>query len=660
MADSVIGSLRAILQLDTAAFASGAKEAETSLGKLEAAFASTAKKLAVGLGAAAIAKQFSEGIKGMIDKADELGKAAQKFGVPVEALSALKYAADLADVSFESLGKGLGKLSKAMLDGLVNPGSEAAKTFKALGVSVNDGTGKLRATEDVFGDIAEKFSKLEDGAGKTALAIRVFGKGGAELIPLLNEGRDGIKKLTDEAATLGIVISGKTANGAQEFNDTLKRISTISQAFYLQAAEQLLPVLQRLADMFLESKKNGTVLKDLLGNLITQADLDEVTRYAQYWENFARIWSAILAFPSVSWTKGLSAGLKSLDDALAENQNKLSMMNDKLKGTWDPIGVTGDALVGLGNKGKKTFDDLDLGALKVRDSFTKWLDSTKRQADAQIVANKTIDQATGFAERYKFITEALQKAKDDQVTVEGKVKTAIDETAASIQLLAQSAELKSFIEQGKSDWDQYVEKIEKVKASIATFPDEAAKLAKSLAKIQQDMNNNIAGSLATAVGGFAQLLTVAAGKNKQLFQIAKAFAIAEAVINTYKAANQALAAPPGPPFSYIYVAGAIAAGLANVIKIQQQQPPSAAAGGSFRVPGGMMGVDTRTVSMNLAPGELVEVTPANKAGGSGDRTLLIPSISPKDFFTGDTVRHMVASIDQWMRDGGTGIRMVPR
>ena len=121
-----------------------------------------------------------------------------------------------------------------------------------------------------------------------------------------------------------------------------------------------------------------------------------------------------------------------------------------------------------------------------------------------------------------------------------------------------------------------------------------------------------------------------------------------------------MAAPPGPPFSYIYVAGAIAAGLANVIKIQQQQPPSAAAGGSFRVPGGMMGVDTRTVSMNLAPGELIEVTPANKAGGSGDRTLLIPSISPKDFFTGDTVRHMVASIDQWMRDGGTGIRMVPR
>ena len=63
---------------------------------------------------------------------------------------------------------------------------------------------------------------MEDGAGKTALAIKLFGKSGADLIPLLNQGRAGIKELTDEAAKLGIVISTETAAKAEQFNDTLK------------------------------------------------------------------------------------------------------------------------------------------------------------------------------------------------------------------------------------------------------------------------------------------------------------------------------------------------------------------------------------------------------------------------------------------------------
>ena len=177
MADSIIGALRVVLGLDTAAFSSGAKEAQSTLDGLAKSFKTAFAGLALGTAAF----QFTKAIQGAIDSADQLGKAAQKFGVPVEQLSALKYAADLADVSFESLGKGLGKLSKAMIDGISNPAGEAAKSFKALGLSLKDNDGNVKTSGDLFLDIADKFSKMEDGAAKTALAIRLFGRAGADL-----------------------------------------------------------------------------------------------------------------------------------------------------------------------------------------------------------------------------------------------------------------------------------------------------------------------------------------------------------------------------------------------------------------------------------------------------------------------------------------------
>lgn len=73
---------------------------------------------------------------------------------------------------------------------------------------------------------------------------------------------------------------------------------------------------------------------------------------------------------------------------------------------------------------------------------------------------------------------------------------------------------------------------------------------------------------------FQNLYTASGKKNKALFEMAKAFAIAEAVMNTAKAATQALAFPPGPPISFVYVAAAIAAGAAQIATIASSKPGS--------------------------------------------------------------------------------------
>jgi len=81
----------------------------------------------------------------------------------------------------------------------------------------------------------------------------------------------------------------------------------------------------------------------------------------------------------------------------------------------------------------------------------------------------------------------------------------------------------------------------------------------------------------------AALLSIAQTSGGKLFQIAKAFAIAEAVINTFRAVNAALAAPPGPPHT---IPAAIAAGVFGFAQVASIQATSAGGGAGGAVGAG--------------------------------------------------------------------------
>jgi lambda family phage tail tape measure protein len=173
---------------------------------------------------------------------DEFFKLSQKTGVSVEALTALDYAAKLSDVSTEGLTKALQKLSVAMFDSQVN-GEEGSAALKALGVSATDVHGQIRPTEQVLLDLAEKFSVMPDGADKAALAVKLFGKEGLAIVPFLNQGREGITALMEEAQRLGLVMSEDVARASEVFNDNLTRLSAIFEGVQRQIGAAVIPVL---------------------------------------------------------------------------------------------------------------------------------------------------------------------------------------------------------------------------------------------------------------------------------------------------------------------------------------------------------------------------------------------------------------------------------
>ena len=220
-----------------------------------------------GLGVAMSVAGLTAMVKSAIDTGDALDEMSQRVGVSVETLSVWKPAAEQSGVSGESFEKGLRKLSTTMLEAAT--GSEdAARGFAAIGVAVKNQDGTLRATDQVLLDLAERFKAMPDGAEKTALAVQLFGKSGADLIPFLNQGRDGINELAAEMQALGVQMSSETAAQAGNFNDTLDKLKLATQSIGNQIIASFLPALNDLAAGMVESAKQGGALRAILDGIV--------------------------------------------------------------------------------------------------------------------------------------------------------------------------------------------------------------------------------------------------------------------------------------------------------------------------------------------------------------------------------------------------------
>lgn len=204
--------------------------------------------------------------------AGDFDELSQRTGVSVETLSGFAFVAKQVGVEQGQMVKGLEMLSKAAFAAGTAPAG-AVNAFTRLGVAVRDANGQFRPTSDLLGDLADKFSRMPDGIVKTALAKQLLGRAGAALIPVLNQGRQGIQEWIDVAQSLGIIISTETAESAHKFGQTLNEIQAAGEGMSLQLMKELLPALQYLADELARAGKNGD-LKSLIHDV---AELTRIT-----------------------------------------------------------------------------------------------------------------------------------------------------------------------------------------------------------------------------------------------------------------------------------------------------------------------------------------------------------------------------------------------
>lgn len=261
MSNAVIGALRVVLGMDTAQFD---KDAGKAQARAKALGASLKNGLAIAAGAAAAAAgAMGIAVKGAINDADDMSKAAAKLGVPIEELSQMRYAADLSGVSMEGLSTGIKKLSTLLADSQ-NGSKSAAETLDQVGISATDASGNLKSSSAVISEISDLFAGMPDGVEKSALAVKLFGKSGLDMIPMLNGGSAALREMMLEADALGLTLTAETGKAAEQFNDNLSRIGYAGQGVVTQLTAVLAPALAVVSDGFVVTARTAVGLLQYL------------------------------------------------------------------------------------------------------------------------------------------------------------------------------------------------------------------------------------------------------------------------------------------------------------------------------------------------------------------------------------------------------------
>ena len=211
------------------------------------------------LGLILSAGAFVRMVKGSIDAADAFGKLEIQTGIAANTLQAYVNAGKLAGVSQETIEKGLRRLAQSMRE--ADQGVATYKdAFDDLGISVRDTDGNLKTNSQVLGEISDKFSQMEDGVTKTAIAMEIFGRSGAQMVNLLNDGKRSLEEFNFE-------VSERFAQNAEYFNDQMTGLGIKFQGFTSQMVDHLLPTLNNLAEMFSNITSDGADLTFLFKSI---------------------------------------------------------------------------------------------------------------------------------------------------------------------------------------------------------------------------------------------------------------------------------------------------------------------------------------------------------------------------------------------------------
>lgn len=221
-----------------------------------------------GIGAGLSMAGFVATIKKSIDAADALNDLSKKYGASVETLAGFNLAAEKSGTNMESVAKALNKLSREMTD--------APEKFEKLGISSKNSTTAMVQLADIF-------AAMPEGAERTALAIELFGKAGADMIPMLSEGSAGLKKMLDEGAKLSRVTKELAIN-ADEFNDNLATLKAASTGAGMAMTKELLGPLTEISRAMAEAAREGGTLQAIwvglggLGAAIFTSEFDSASK----------------------------------------------------------------------------------------------------------------------------------------------------------------------------------------------------------------------------------------------------------------------------------------------------------------------------------------------------------------------------------------------
>jgi hypothetical protein len=200
---------------------------------------------------------------------DSASKMAARLGMTYGEFAGLSLAADLAGVSMDTIGKASQRAEIAFAKAA--GGSKiATAAFSGLGLSVEELNG-MSASER-FDAIAASIAAIPAEGQRAAAAVGVFGKAGAELLPLFSGGVDGIAQARKEAERLGLALTSTQGREVEAMNDSFTMVSKTVSGITQQVVAYMAPAVRRISEAFV--KMVGDIGGQTIGQRIGQGIID--------------------------------------------------------------------------------------------------------------------------------------------------------------------------------------------------------------------------------------------------------------------------------------------------------------------------------------------------------------------------------------------------
>lgn len=534
---SQIGDLTVRIGADTSGLTKGVDDAKQKVGDLDKSTTGASFSLkAFAVAATAAAAATAVVVKQAIDAADAMGKMSQKLGISTQELSKLEYAGKLADVSMGELQGALVRLTKGMSEAAQGTG-EAREAFKALGIQTQNADGSLRSSSDVMADVAERFAGMADGANKTALAIAIFGRAGANMIPMLNGGKEAIKGAGDELARFGGVITPEAAKQAELFNDNLTRLKTAAAGAAQQMAQDLLP---RLNDMlsYLVALNEVRIEKGFWKTLFGMTELGAILDGGEIQKRITAVFKGIREEQQrqIEETRKSGAGGGGKPDApgigLGLTDADRKALEDKIRAIQDSYKTERELLAQKLAEDQKTLDKALANKLISEDQYNRDLEGIKAAHIAKLAELEANSPEAKRAELVAQNVEAIRQsllAEEEFLIEQYNKKLEMlteyygDELEMNIEHNTMLAQLEQELQdklteirkKGMSDMEKF---------TAMSYKQQAQTIFKELTSISNGVANN----------------------NKTLFNLNKAAGVANAIVSAYEGISLTMAKYPYP------------------------------------------------------------------------------------------------------------------
>ena len=307
--------------------------------------------------------------------ADDLNTMSKVYSIDTKELQLYGAAAKLVDVDVETIAKSHTKLTKAMNSASSGTGA-SADAFKALGVEVTNADGSLRDTDAVWQDTIKALGQVENETERDALAMQLMGKSAQELNPLIEDGGETYKEVSDTLKKYGLdFIDQETLDNANDFNDSLDLIKTIGLTAFQEVgttlASTLAPVLEKVVD--------------LVGQLAGW-----FTKLSPQTQTIIGIIASVIAVAAP-----LLLGLGKVAFAISSIMSLVATIGPALGALAGPVGIVIAiiaALVAVGVLLYKNWDKIKAKALEIKDAIVQKFTEIKEKVSTIFEAIKSVAQ----------------------------------------------------------------------------------------------------------------------------------------------------------------------------------------------------------------------------------------------------------------------------